>query len=98
MAASCRRRRRPRSPPGAGGTSVASGDDATPRGYHRAMTPTRFPFRLSPRSGALLRVFGVRGVENAYVDLDPTTFLARLGRFTVSTPVANITAWRIEGP
>ena len=62
------------------------------------MAATRFPFRLGPRSRPLLRLFGVRGVENAFVDLDPTTFTARFGWFAVSTPVANLATWRIEGP
>ena len=62
------------------------------------MTATRYPFRLGARSRPLLRLFGVRGVENAFVDLDPTTFTARFGRFEVSTPVANLASWQIEGP
>ena len=62
------------------------------------MTPTRYPFRLGPRSRPLLRLFGVRGVENAYVDLDATTFTARFGRFEISTPVTNLASWQIEGP
>lgn len=62
------------------------------------MVPTRFPFRLGPRSMPVLRLFGVRGVENAYVDLDASTFTARFGRFEVATPVANLVSWRIEGP
>lgn len=59
---------------------------------------TRFPFRLGPRSRPVLRLFGVRGVENAFVDLDETTFSARFGRFDVTTPVENLVSWRIEGP
>jgi hypothetical protein len=46
----------------------------------------------------LLRLFGVRGPENAWVDLDDDTLTARFGRFTATTPIANITSWRIEGP
>jgi hypothetical protein len=46
----------------------------------------------------LLHLFGVGGVENAYVDLDASTFTARFGRFEVTTPVTNIVSWRIEGP
>jgi len=59
---------------------------------------TRYPFRLGARSRPLLRLFGVRGVENAFVDLDPETFTARFGRFEVSTPLANLASWQIEGP
>jgi hypothetical protein len=62
------------------------------------MVATRFPFLLGPRSMPILRLFGVRGVENAYVDLDASTFTARFGRFEVTTPVANLVSWRIEGP
>jgi hypothetical protein len=66
--------------------------------YHHAMTATRYPIRLGSRSRPILRLFGVRGVENAYVDLDDTTFTVRFGRFGVTTPVANLVTWRIEGP
>ncbi len=46
----------------------------------------------------VLRLFGVRGVENAFVDLDGATFSARFGRYAVTTPVTNLVSWRIEGP
>lgn len=62
------------------------------------MEPIHFPFRLGRRSMPLLRLFGVRGVEDAFVDLDATQFRARFGRFEVTTPVTNIAQWRIEGP
>jgi hypothetical protein len=62
------------------------------------VTTTRFQYRLGRRSMPILRLFGVRGPDNAYVDLDPTTFVARFGRFDVITPVTNIASWRIEGP
>lgn len=62
------------------------------------MSVTRFPIRLGERSRPLLRLFGVRGAENAYVDLDATTFEATFGRFRVSTPIANLASWQIEGP
>jgi hypothetical protein len=66
--------------------------------YHHSMTATRYPIRLGARSRPLLRLFGVRGVENAYVDLDASTVRAHFGRFEVTTPVANLASWRIEGP
>jgi hypothetical protein len=44
----------------------------------------------------LLRLFGVRA-DNAYVDLNDDLD-ARFGRFRLSTPVANLASWRIEGP
>jgi hypothetical protein len=57
----------------------------------------RFPIRLGPRSRPLLRLlFGVRP-ENAWLDLGDE-IEARFGRFGVRTPVANVVAWRIEGP
>lgn len=62
------------------------------------MTPTRFPFRLGHRSRPILRVFGVRDGDDAYVRLDGDTFTARFGHFEVDTPIANIARWRIEGP
>ena len=62
------------------------------------MTPTRFPFRLGPRSWPVLRIFGVQGTQDAFVDLDATSFSARFGRFAVTTPLTNLTAWSIEGP
>ena len=62
------------------------------------MGATRFPIRLGRRSRPLLRLFGVRGVEDAYVDLDARTFVARFGAFECRAPVADIASWRIEGP
>jgi hypothetical protein len=61
------------------------------------MTSRRFPIRLGPRSRPLLRVlFGVQP-ENAWVDLGEDID-AHFGRFAVRTPLANVAAWRIEGP
>jgi len=48
------------------------------------------------RSRPLLVLFGVRG-GNAYVDLGDTLD-ARFGFFRVTTAVANLGGWRIEGP
>ena len=62
------------------------------------MTSLQFPMRLGRRSRPLLRLFGVRGVENAYVDLDDTTLEARFGWSHVTVPLSNIAGWRIEGP
>ena len=56
----------------------------------------RFPIRLGPRSRPVLLLFGVRD-SNAYVDLDDTLD-AHFGFYRMSTPVANIARWRIEGP
>lgn len=60
--------------------------------------PTRFPFRLGRRSRPILRIFGVRDADDAYVRLDGDRFTARFGRFELDTPIANIVGWRIEGP
>ena len=58
--------------------------------------PRRFPIRVERRYRSILRIFGVRP-GNAYVDLGETVE-ARFGWAHVSTPVANITRWSIEGP
>jgi hypothetical protein len=44
----------------------------------------------------LLLLFGVRGA-NAYVDLGRDVDV-RFGFFRVTTPLANVMSWRIEGP
>lgn len=62
------------------------------------MTTHRFAYRLGTRSRPLLRLFGVRGPENAWVDLDDDMLRARFGWASAETPVANIESWRIEGP
>jgi len=60
------------------------------------MSTERFPIRLGARSRPLLRLFGARP-GNTYVDVGDD-FDAQFGRFRVRTPLANIVAWRIEGP
>jgi hypothetical protein len=62
------------------------------------MATLRFPFRLGRRSRAVLRLFGVRGPADAWVELGDEDLEARFGRMGVTTPVANIASWRIEGP
>jgi hypothetical protein len=63
------------------------------------MAGQRFPTRIGPRAATILRVvFGVTP-SNAYVELtDAGDFLARYGRFSLQTPIANIVSWRLEGP
>jgi len=56
----------------------------------------RFPIRVGRRSRLLLALFGVRR-GNTYVDLGDTLD-ARFGIFRITTPVPNISTWRIEGP
>ena len=46
----------------------------------------------------MLRLFGVRGPDDAWVELRDDDLEARFGRFGASTPLSNITGWRIEGP
>lgn len=62
------------------------------------MAPSRFPIRLDPRARWYLRLFGVRGPETAFVDLDGTTLTARFGWAHVEIPITCIERWRIEGP
>jgi hypothetical protein len=65
----------------------------------------RFPIRVGRRSRPLLWLFGVRD-DNAWVDVPgmaeagATDGLldARFGFFRLSTPLANIASYRIEGP
>ncbi len=62
------------------------------------MATQRFPIRLGAKSRPLLRLFGVRGPADAWVELGDDTFEARFGRFRAATPLSNIAGWRIEGP
>ncbi len=62
------------------------------------MATQRFPIRLGAKSRPLLRLFGVGGRDDAWVELGDDTFEARFGRFRAVTPLSNIAAWRIEGP
>ena len=62
------------------------------------MPPRRFAYRLGPRSRPLLRLFGVSGADNAWVDLDEDSLTARFGWAWMTTPISNIAGWRIEGP
>ena len=56
----------------------------------------RFPIRVDDRYRPFLRLFGVKP-GNAHVDLGDD-LVARFGRFSVRTPIGNVTRWRIEGP
>jgi len=59
----------------------------------------RFPIRVGRRSQLVLLLFGVRPA-NAYVDLGTGDgeLDARFGFYRLTTPVANLASWRIEGP
>jgi hypothetical protein len=62
------------------------------------MATQRFPIRLGARSRPLLRLFGVGGPDDAWVELRDDTLEARFGRARASTLLSNIAGWRIEGP
>ncbi len=62
------------------------------------MAEQRFPIRIGARSAGLLRVlFGVTP-ETAWAMVDDDAVSARFGRFSFSTPIANVARYRIEGP
>jgi hypothetical protein len=62
------------------------------------MPTQRFPIRLGARSRPLLRLFGVGGPEDAWVELRDDAVEARFGRAHATTSISNISGWRIEGP
>jgi hypothetical protein len=58
----------------------------------------RFPIRLGRRSRWLLRLaFGVRG-GTAWAEVGSERVTVRFGWWELSTPLANVERWRIEGP
>jgi hypothetical protein len=57
-----------------------------------------FGVRRGLKTQTLLRLFGVKGVENAFVDVDGVRLTARFGFAQVQVPLSNISGWRIEGP
>ena len=62
------------------------------------MADQRFPIRIGARSRGLLRVlFGVTP-DTAWAEVDDDAVSARFGRFSFSTPIANVARYRIEGP
>lgn len=62
------------------------------------MPTRRFPIRLGRRSRPLLRLFGVGGPDDAWVEVRDDDIEARFGWSRAVTPVSNIAGWRIEGP
>jgi len=58
----------------------------------------RFPIRLGSRSRPLLRLFGVRGPADAWVELGDDELEARFGRARAATPISNISGYRMAGP
>jgi hypothetical protein len=62
------------------------------------MAEQRFPIRIGARSAGVLRVlFGVTAAT-AWAAVDAEAVSARFGRFSFSTPLANVAGYRIEGP
>ena len=66
--------------------------------YASSMPTRRFAYRLARRFAPVLWLFGVHGPEDAWVDLGDETVAAKFGWSHATTPIANITSWRIEGP
>ncbi|CAN5704035.1 hypothetical protein BH24CHL5_BH24CHL5_05320 [soil metagenome] len=60
------------------------------------MAARRFPIRLGRWARWFLLLFGVTQ-SRAYVDMNGQ-LAARFGFFRLTTPLDNITRWRIEGP
>jgi len=58
----------------------------------------RFTYRLDRRAKPILRLFGVAGPGDAWVDLDDETLTARFGWSHATIALGNIARWRIEGP
>jgi hypothetical protein len=76
----------------------AAADGETAYAGHHDMASKRFPIRLGARSRPLLRLFGVSGPSDAWVELRDDALEARFGWASAATPVSNIARWRIEGP
>jgi hypothetical protein len=62
------------------------------------VVPQHFAIRLGRRSRPLLRLFGVHGPQDAWVELRDDELEAQFGRSHCVTPLENISGWRIEGP
>lgn len=62
------------------------------------MAGQRFPIRIGPRSALALRILFGATPETAWAEVDEMTISARFGRFSFTTPLANVARWRIEGP
>ena len=62
------------------------------------MATTRYPIRIGDRSRLFLRIaFGVRP-DTAWAEIRDDAVQVQFGRFGLSTPLANVARWRIEGP
>jgi hypothetical protein len=58
----------------------------------------RFPIRLGAKSRPILRLFGIGGPDDAWVELGDDSLDARFGWARVTTPLSNVRSWQIEGP
>jgi hypothetical protein len=57
----------------------------------------RFPFAWAPAYRRAARPFGIEP-DNAWVAIDEREILARYGRWSLRTPLANVTAIELTGP
>jgi hypothetical protein len=62
------------------------------------MAEQRFPMPIGPRSALLVRVLFGATPATAWAAIDDDAVSARFGRFSFSTPLANVERYRIEGP
>jgi hypothetical protein len=62
------------------------------------MAEQRFPIPIGPRSALLLRILFGATPETSWAAIDDETLSARFGRFSFSSPIANVAGYRIEGP
>ncbi len=62
------------------------------------MPTRRYAYRLGARSWPVLRLFGVAGDDDAWVDVGDDHVEAHFGWAHATIPLADITGWRIEGP
>ena len=62
------------------------------------MATTRYPIRIGSRSRLFPRIaFGVTP-ERAWTEISDDAVTVQFGRFGLSTPLANVARYRIEGP
>ena len=62
------------------------------------MATTRYPIRIGDRSRLFLRVaFGVTP-QSAWAEIRDDAVQVQFGRFGLTTPLANVARYRIEGP
>jgi hypothetical protein len=77
-------------------TAVIGSSTARQYDYPTRVESKRFPIRIGQRSRAVARLFGATPAT-AYAAIGDDLAI-RFGRFGISTPVANLARYRIEGP